>query len=184
MAKQEECSKCKRAKQGSFAGEIKCSFYGRKPQFDGNACPNYWDENVEKRCPDCGQAVDPTASTCPNCGCPLEQSVDNTVNRNNNIDFPAAKLLTPKAESILCKYGEVIKILGLIAMIIIFAYAIVAFVKIVEKNFEVALLSALTTIAWGVLVYLFAIVIKAFINVFVNISVTLQDINRKTKDND
>ena len=45
MAKQEECSKCKRAKQGGYAGEVKCSFYGRKPQFDGNLCTEFISTN-------------------------------------------------------------------------------------------------------------------------------------------
>lgn len=71
MAKQEECTKCKKARQDSF-GEIKCSFYGRKPQFNGESCPNYWDRNTE-RCPECGQEVSPTASICPNCGYPLKK---------------------------------------------------------------------------------------------------------------
>lgn len=184
MAKQEECSKCKRAKQGSFAGEIKCSFYGRKPQFDGNTCPNYWDENIEKKCPDCGQTVSPTASTCPNCGCPLSQHVANTVNQNIHKDFLNSKLFTPDAESIVCKYGNVIRVLGIVAMIVYFIIAIVTLIKNIKYHPEEAIIGALTTGATGIIMFLICLVIKAFINVFVNISVTLQDINRKTKDND
>lgn len=41
MAKKEECTVCKKAKTGGYAGEIKCSFYGRKPQFDGNSCTEF-----------------------------------------------------------------------------------------------------------------------------------------------
>lgn len=43
MAKKEECIVCKRAKMGGYAGEIKCTFYGRKPQFDETACSNFVD---------------------------------------------------------------------------------------------------------------------------------------------
>ena len=45
MAKKEECTVCKKAKTGGYAGEIKCSFYGRKPQFDGNSCTAFISAN-------------------------------------------------------------------------------------------------------------------------------------------
>ncbi len=71
MAKQEECSKCKRAKQGGYAGEIKCSFYGRKPLFDDSPCSNFLNVNI--KCPECGQEVPPSEKVCPNCGCPMKE---------------------------------------------------------------------------------------------------------------
>ncbi|MBP5546366.1 MAG: hypothetical protein J6X59_03680 [Bacteroidales bacterium] len=73
MAKQEECSKCKRAKQGGYAGEIKCSFYGRKPVFDDSPCSSFL--NVNTKCSECGQEVPPSEKVCPNCGCPLTEDV-------------------------------------------------------------------------------------------------------------
>ena len=71
MAKQEECSNCKRAKQGSYAGEIKCTFYGRKPLFDDSPCPSFFNGYI--KCPECGKEVLPSKKVCPNCGCPLKE---------------------------------------------------------------------------------------------------------------
>lgn len=73
MAKQEECSKCKRAKQGGYAGEIKCSFYGRKPVFDDSPCSSFLNVNGDVKCPECGQEVSPSVNICPNCGCPMKE---------------------------------------------------------------------------------------------------------------
>ena len=86
MAKQEECEKCERAKQSSYASEMKCSFYGRKPKFDGKSCPRF------PRCPECGQETPSTASVCPNCGCPLksnisEKSTSNSTKKTNHKDL-------------------------------------------------------------------------------------------------
>lgn len=88
MAKQEECSKCKRAKQGGYADEIKCSFYGRKPLFDNSPCPSFL--NVNTKCPECGQEVPPSERVCPNCGCPIKEdiipikNVQSEINSNSN----------------------------------------------------------------------------------------------------
>lgn len=82
-------------------------------------------------------------------------------------------LFTPKAERILNRYATVIKIVGyfilLISILVGLYYS------------DVSLIGAITTILAGVIFLIICIIIKAFIDVYVNISVTLQDINSKTK---
>lgn len=40
MAKEEECRQCTKCKIGSY-GTLKCSFYGRKPEFNEESCPKF-----------------------------------------------------------------------------------------------------------------------------------------------
>ena len=92
-------------------------------------------------------------------------------------------LLSPKAESILHKYGEALYIIGIILMALLFIAALV-FIILMAINHEPAyLLTAIYSIIAGVLVLLSCIVTKAFIDVYVNISVTVQNIDAKIKDN-
>ena len=111
MAKQEECSKCKRAKQGGYAGEIKCSFYGRKPQFDDSPCPSFSNKNV--KCPECGQEVPPSEKVCPNCGCPLEQ---NKPNRNNSYSESNSSTSTHSAKK--TSYVPLIVVVVIVAILL------------------------------------------------------------------
>ena len=91
MAKQEECSKCKRAKQGGYAGEIKCSFYGRKPVFDDSPCSSFLNVNGDVKCPECGQEVSPSVNICPNCGCPMKEDVAPSKNIPSEVSSNANK---------------------------------------------------------------------------------------------
>ena len=90
-------------------------------------------------------------------------------------------LLTPNAEPILNKYGTALKIIGIVLMVRDFIIAIVfLFLFAIEEN-GWCLLGTTAGIIVGILTYFVFIIIKAFIDVFVNISLTLQDINSKTK---
>lgn len=40
MAKEEECRQCTKCKVGSY-GALKCSFYGRLPEFNDSSCPKF-----------------------------------------------------------------------------------------------------------------------------------------------
>lgn len=106
MAKQEECTMCKKAKQNGY-GEIKCSFYGRKPQFDDSPCPHYSKNETsgiseskcqsassKVRCPECGQEVSQLLSTCSNCGFPLKDDENRgTITSPNNGDTSTNSLI-------------------------------------------------------------------------------------------
>lgn len=99
MANQTECTICTKAKQGGY-GEIKCSFYGRKPQFDDTPCPHYsknetsgitececQSDSSNARCPECGPEVSQQSSTCSTCGFPMKDDENgNTITSPNNGD--------------------------------------------------------------------------------------------------
>lgn len=71
MAKQEECSKCTNARKESRSKEVRCSFYGRVPQYDEQPCSHF--SCNTQQCPECGKEVPPSEKVCPNCGCPLKE---------------------------------------------------------------------------------------------------------------
>lgn len=99
MANQTECTNCAKAKQNGY-GEIKCSFYGRKPQFDDTPCPHYsknetsgttececQSDSSNARCPECGPEVSQQSSTCSTCGFPMKDDENgNTITSPNNGD--------------------------------------------------------------------------------------------------
>lgn len=115
MSKQEECSKCKRAKQGGYAGEIKCSFYGRKPLFDDSPCSNFLNVNI--KCPECGQEVPTSEKVCPNCGCPLkEASPQEKKNIQSDNIVPNTTPNTTKKSDMTLLYTRLL-ILGIVALI-------------------------------------------------------------------
>lgn len=45
MAKEEECRQCTKCKVGSY-GALKCSFYGRLPEFNDSSCPKFTQSNA------------------------------------------------------------------------------------------------------------------------------------------
>ena len=96
--------------------------------------------------------------------------------RNSN-----PSLLTPNAESIIRKNGKAVKIIGVLLFVLYIIIAIVFLIISIEEADGMYLLGTLMSIITGVITYIVFIVIKSFIDVFVNISVTLQDINSKTK---
>lgn len=91
-----------------------------------------------------------------------------------------SSLLNTGAEPILNKYGKVIKIIGVVLMIIFFIQAIRILVLWFKHEETALFISFISYIIYGIVVYLICIVAKAFIDVFVNISVTLQNIDSKT----
>lgn len=125
MAKQEECSKCKRAKQGGYAGEIKCSFYGRKPVFDDSPCSSFL--NVNTKCSECGQEVPPSEKVCPNCGCPLTEDVTPSKNIQPEVSSNANNT-TPQTPH---KSGT-----GKVLLFVLVGIALVAGTVFVMKSFS------------------------------------------------
>lgn len=125
MAKQEECSKCKRAKQGGYAGEIKCSFYGRKPVFDDNPCPSFFNGKI--KCPECGQEVSPSEKVCPNCGCPMKEDVTPSKNIQSEVSSNANNT-TPQTPK---KSGA-----GKVLLFVLVGIALVAGTVFVVKSFS------------------------------------------------
>lgn len=125
MAKQEECSKCKRAKQGGYAGEIKCSFYGRKPLFDDSPCSNFLNVNI--KCPECGKEVPPSEKVCPNCGCPMKEVVAPSKNNQSEVSSNANNP-TPQTPH---KSGT-----GKVLLFVLVALAIVGGTVFVMKSFS------------------------------------------------
>lgn len=125
MAKQEECSKCKRAKQGGYAGEIKCSYYGRKPIFDDSPCPSFF--NGEIKCPECGQEVPPSEKVCPNCGCPMKEDVAPSKNNQPEVSSNANNT-TPQTPH---KSGT-----GKVLLFVLVGIALVAGTVFVMKSFS------------------------------------------------
>lgn len=91
-----------------------------------------------------------------------------------------SSLFSPDAEPILNKYGIAIKFLGLVLMILSFGVALVYLILAIKGGW-LYFVGTLKSILIGVIAYIVCIVIKAFIDVFVNISVTLQDIDSKMK---
>ena len=160
------------------------------------------------KCPQCGRMYPEDAAFCPSCKCPNELFIEQekrdkqevgeneqdiqedilfedqeieeeqgcNVNNVNNVS-----LFTPNAEPILNKYGIAIKYIGLSLMIASFVVALVYIVLAIKIREWPYLVGALKFILVGGIVYIACIVIKAFIDVFVNISVTLQNIDSKTK---
>ena len=126
MAKQEECSKCKRAKQGGYAGEIKCSFYGRKPLFDDSPCSNFLNVNI--KCPECGQEVPPSEKACPNCGCPMKEDVAPSKNNQSEVSSNANN---PTPQTSHKKSGA-----GKVLLFVLVGIALVAGTVFVMKSFS------------------------------------------------
>ena len=119
-----------------------------------------------------------TAASCPECGYPLKPVTTSKTKLPSNFS-----LLTTKAEPILNKYGNVIKAIGLVLMIVFFALALYMIIQFFKHDISEFLISSILYIVYGIIVYLICIVVKAFIDVFVNISVTLQNIDSKINDN-
>lgn len=92
------------------------------------------------------------------------------------------ELFTPNAEAILNKLGKVIKAFGIALLILCIIIAVVFIVIAFIDEEGLYLIEALSCVTLGVIAYIVCIVNKAFIDVFVNISVTLQDVNSKTKN--
>ena len=174
MAIQEECAKCTNGKNGSRPDEIRCSFLGRTLQFDDQQCAHF--SSNTQQCPECGLEIPKTSATCPQCGYPLKPTTAKRGIISGNFS-----LLNTGAEPILNKYGKAIKIIGLILMIIFFLLAIWMLIQMFEHDESAFLFSALSLFISGIVVYLICIVVKAFIDVFVNMSVTLQNIDAKTQ---
>lgn len=105
----------------------------------------------------------------------LNKKYNQIYNKNNS-------LFTPNAESILNKYGTAIKAIGLILMFIFFIIAVVYFYLAIEYDERSLILTAVTTFIIGIIAYITCIVLKAFIDVFVNISVTLQEIKSQNEE--
>lgn len=95
---------------------------------------------------------------------------DNKINYNSLISF--------NAETILHKYGIAYKVVGIILLII----GIIA--GIIEEFVYYDFLGCIVSILLGVLGLLSCIVIKAFIDVFVNISLTLRDMNSSKEESE
>lgn len=88
MAKKEECLQCTRIRHSAYG--MKCSFYGRQPEFDETSCTHYdglQKETVKKeppikdvkqepetevhedrKCPYCGGFIADAAIKCKHCG--------------------------------------------------------------------------------------------------------------------
>ncbi len=88
------------------------------------------------------------------------------------------KLISFDAEIILHKYGNAFKVLGFILLII----GIIAGIIEVVDNYDFG--ECVLSILLGVSGLLSCIVIKAFIDVFVNISLTLRDMNSSKEESE
>lgn len=97
MAKKEECLQCTKIRNGSYG--IKCSYYGRQPDFDETSCP-HCDEiqlssvkrdgndktgsdikeetQTERKCPYCSEVIAAEAIKCKHCGEWLTDDEDET----------------------------------------------------------------------------------------------------------
>ncbi len=88
MAKKEECLQCTKIRHSAYG--LKCSFYGRQPEFDETSCSHYdglqietvkkeppveiptqetkTEVQEERRCPYCGEVIAAAAIKCKHCG--------------------------------------------------------------------------------------------------------------------
>lgn len=88
MAKKEECLQCTKIRHSAYG--LKCSFYGRQPEFDETSCSHYDGLHIEtvkkdppietpkqkketevlekRRCPYCGEVIADAAIKCKHCG--------------------------------------------------------------------------------------------------------------------
>lgn len=172
-------------------------------QDDGTKCNG----NTE-RCPECGTEYNSTAEACPQCGCPNDNKPHATKDelagihekereeryhtappsvKSANAGIPKGREFTsnanyfsPRAESVLHTFGLVILILGFVTLAFSVIGAIIYSFEHPNKHNLDEIVSI--RILQGVLVLLVSSVIWAFINVRINISVTLQEINRKIKE--
>jgi len=91
-------------------------------------------------------------------------------------------LITPDAEKILHKYGVVGKIIGCISLALGILFCIINIARVdiyMDSNY---LFDAFESVIIGVLGFFASIVLKAFIDVYVNISVTLRGMDASKED--
>lgn len=147
----------------------------------------------QRKCNECGQIFNDDLAWCPNCGCPangnsqiIENEVDNSTSGNvrsinsDAEDYETTDTGYENENRIKSLADTIYKIIMVSATI----FSVLVFIGLIASAGEtngvsllgVFLIILILLIAWGN-----AIVIKAFLYVYANISINLHEINMKIK---